>query len=333
MDNIDVLMLTFKDLSNTGWRTSKCLELLGLNVKFFKSKSHIKYTEEAEICKMKRNNNSSFPLAYECKELKHLAEQAKVIHFIAGTFVDTGVDLSKKKVIIQYGGRPYMTGNQRRRCNRFFNNIADATIIQYPMLLGHGAKNEHLIYYPVDTDFLQPEFDRNSEKVIIGHFPSNPRVKGTKTILKVINELENDKKYKDKFEYIGKRDLNKKMVGWLDHLEKFKTCDVVIETVKSTFKKNKFGEWGNSALESASLGKIVVTNSIRDNIYQKEYGDNSLHIANNENQLKNQLIKIINMSAEEIQKEKMKSRQWVEEKHSFESTSKRLWKKIYKGLI
>ena len=35
---LDVLMLTKSDWANTGWRFMKCLQLLGLKVKYFKGK-------------------------------------------------------------------------------------------------------------------------------------------------------------------------------------------------------------------------------------------------------------------------------------------------------
>ena len=45
--------------------------------------------------------------------------------------------------------------------------------------------------------------------------------------------------------------------------------------------------------------------------------------------MKKQLIKIICMSDEELMVNKMKTRKWAEDKHSFEATSKRLWNKVY----
>jgi len=329
----DVLMVTYKDLANTGWRFSKCLELLGLNVKIFKGISHFDYTEQAILCNMYRIKSPLYPpLSFKSEELKDLASESKIIHFIAGTYVDTGIDLSKKKLVIQYGGRPYINTNTRKKCNSFFNKIVDATIMQYPALLGYGAKNEHLIYYPVDTEFLQPEYN-NNEKVIIGHFPSNPKTKGTKEILEIIKEIENDKKYNKLFQYIGTRDINKKIEPWLEHLKKFKKCDVIIETLKPSFKGIKFGEWGNTALEAAALGKIVITNSLYNDIYKKEYGNNALNIANNKKQLKDQIIKIIQYNRDKIIEEKKKSRRWAEKKHGFIPTSERLWNKVYKDLI
>ena len=70
-------------------------------------------------------------------------------------------------------------------------------------MLGLGAKNEHWIYYPVDTDYLKADY-KTPNKLVIGHFPSNPDVKGTEAITRVISKLEKDPKYSKRFEYIGK---------------------------------------------------------------------------------------------------------------------------------
>jgi len=90
-----------------------------------------------------------------------------------------------------------------------------------------------------------------------------------------------------------------------------------------------FGEWGNTAIEAASLGKIVVTNSKSTDIYRREYGGCALNIVNNKSQLEKTLVRLLQMSDKELKKEKMRTRAWVVENHSMEANAKRLWEKVY----
>jgi hypothetical protein len=94
-----------------------------------------------------------------------------------------------------------------------------------------------------------------------------------------------------------------------------------------------FGEWGNTALEAAALGKIVVTNSLNTDLYRAEYGDCALQIANTPEALKETLQRLISLSDGELTQLKLQSREWVENKHSMMPTGERMWDKVYRGLI
>ena len=106
-------------------------------------------------------------------------------------------------------------------------------------------------------------------------------------------------------------------------------CDIYIECCNLSLNGCTFGEWGNTCIEAAALGCIVITNSLSQNIYKKEYGDCPLYIANNQNEIENCLIEISKLSKDEIIEKKKQFRKWVEDKHSFKATGKRLMDKIY----
>lgn len=327
---MDVLMLTKYDWANTGFRFYRCLRLLGLNVRFLKGCGHkFKYPKQGEICKyLDVKHNSNYPIVIKAPMLKDLVEEAKIIHFIASTYVNTGISLKEKKIVIQHGGSTYRRNPVS--ANNLFNKISDATIIQCPDLLGLGAYNEHLIYYPVDTHSIRPDFKRRSDKILIGHFPSNPKNKGTLTILDTINSINSDR-----FEYIGVKSAhpNRHWVDWKDNLDRMRECDIIIETCNPNIEDKQFGEWGNTALEAAALGKIVVTNSLKLDVYKKEYGNMALHIVNNGNELKRKLEYLLSLTDKELDEEKEKSREWVVNKHSLESTATKLWERVYRYLI
>lgn len=325
-----VLVLAIDDWANTGWRFSKCLEYLGYDVTSYKAKPHVfNYPAQIKVhsdmqaaIKIKGRYNKKPLLSLCVPEIKSLVEEHDVIHFIASGFIDTGADLADKRVVVNYGGSTY-----RRNpgiVSDFFNKISDASLIQCPDLLGLGAKNEHLIYYPVDTDFIQPVFNKIAKSPKFSHFPSSSASKGTQTILNVIGGMD--------INYIGKTNSNNKTnrISWLDNLKRMAECDVYIETVQPKLKGKRFGEWGNTTLEAAALGKIVITNTLSKDLYEKEYGELPLLVANNEKQLKKRIKEILSLSEKEIYKLQRKFRQWAEDKHSIPSTSKRLEDKIYR---
>jgi hypothetical protein len=109
--------------------------------------------------------------------------------------------------------------------------------------------------------------------------------------------------------------------------------DVLIETIRLEIQGRPFGEWGNTALEASALGKIVITNSLNTDLYEQEYGDLALWIANDADQLEKQLRKALTMSDDDLLNERVKMRQWAETNHSIGATGLRLWEKIYKDVL
>lgn len=336
MSNIDVLMLTKDDWANTGRRFQKCLKLLGLNVEFHKGIKHIfNYEDEAPIHPALSQEISRYPIIINAPELRELVERSHVIYFMHTTYVDTGADLRKKHVVVDHGGITYR--NEPGRCNEIFNPISHATINHCPDLMCLGAENEHLIYYPVDVEKFQPDFEKKGEKLVVGHFPSNPENKGTNLVKDAIKRLSLDEKYKDKFDYIGVQNgewaTNVKR-PWAENIKLMRSCDVLIETCKITLPGStdnpdvQFGEWGNTAIEAAALGKVVITNSLTREYYQREYGELGLQIANSEIDIISQLKGLMDMSDQELLHMKQKTREWVVRNHSFQATADRMWSKV-----
>lgn len=314
---MDALLLTGIDYANTGYRFMQSLKSLGLNVEMYKRYRHLfEYPAQAVIEK-------------DRKTLRKKAEQSKVVHFVHSQFVDTGAVLKSKSVVAQHGGSRYR--NEHKELNAFFNPLVQATIIQTPDLLGLGAKNESYIVSPVDTDKLPPVFQRCDSKVLhIGHFPSDSVIKGTATILSVLDRLK-DMGLGNRFHYVGL--TQDAPVTWEENLERVRHCDILIETCNPILNGHNFGEWGNAALEGASLGKIVVTNCQSQAVYESVYGPIGLQIANDEAKLLDALIRLLNLSDGEVQVLREETRTWVERNHGLKATGKRLWRRVYRSLL
>lgn len=346
-DDIDILILTYNDWCNTAYRYMKSLEKVGYKVKIFKGKLHnFGYPVQAPVRESITNGcivSKTFPNIIRIKddfELIEMIKRAKVINFHASHYFEVaGVNWKDKKIVVTHGGTAYRSAVAN--CNKIFNEIANNTVIQCPDLLNKGAKNEHLIYYAVDTDYIKPKYDfMDPEYIVIGHFPSNPSTKGTQTINGVIDSL-NGKSLKNKFKYIGvryseenKQKLKEHYTPWLNQLERMSKCDIYIETCRACLHGLPFGEWGNTCLEASSLGKIVITNTHAKELYEKEYTkDYPLIIANNAEELSKCLVNVLNMNRSELMELKHKFRNWAEKYHNFQATGQRLKDKVYSALI
>jgi hypothetical protein len=328
-----ILALTYNDWANTGWRFTQCLRSLGLDVTYYKGRPHkFQYASEGPIYPALTDGMmlSQYPVAILCKELREEVERADILHFFASTMVVTGANLTGKKIVVNHGGSTFRIGTEAVKAA--FNPYVDYSIIQCPDLLGLGAKNEVLIYYPVDTEALQPDYVPH-EKIVIGHWPSSPHNKGTREIVEVIERLERDPSIKDRFVYVGQRVLGKQTIPWPDHLDRVRGCDVIIESMQPDIDGRRFGEWGNQAIEASALGKVVITNMLSEDTYREHYGECALRIANEPAQLESQLRSLFSMSADQLLMEKIQSRDWVVKNHSMNATAQRLWDKVYRHIV
>lgn len=327
--DLDVLMLTQHDWANTGYRFAQCLRLAGLKVFALKGESHpYGYPRQMTISSALRG--LPMQLFHTVPALQGLAKQAKVLHFLTSTtFFPGPPDLKPfagKKVVMQHGGTNYR--KHHKTLNRVHNLFVDKTIIQCPDLLGLGAKNETLIYYPVDTDKIEPVYESEyPDRYVIGHFPRSEAVKGTKEIMAVLDGL------KGKFNFEVRTGG---LVPWEQNLDRMAGCDIIIETMQPELNGKRYGEWGNTALEAAALGKVVVTNCHSQDVYIKEYGTSLaewITLANDPEYLRMQLTLLLSLRPSEMVHKKAMSRVWANDFHGMQATSKRLMEKVYGPLL
>lgn len=305
--------------------------MAGLNAMGFKANMHpFHYPEQLSLHPdIMGFNNGVMGQLPEGGELSKFVEKSKIIHFFASSFIDTGINLNEKPVVMQHGGRTYREGHEQ--LNSVYNKFCDATIIQMPDLLGHGANNEQFIYFPVDTDFIKPNFEKvmPEDKLVIGFFPSQPKDKGIDQVKSVINSLGH---LRHKFEFVTLREHNG-IVIWLDSLDRMRKCDLIIDVFsEKTVNGYEYGEWGNTSFEAAALGKVVLTMSMNFKKYKDEFGSCELNITNTGDQLRDTLIRYIEMSKKELREKKVNTCKWVTDKHSIRATAKRLVT-VYKDIL
>jgi len=311
---IDVLLVARgDDAGNAGYRYSRCLKLLGLHVRAYKQRPHeLGYPEQLPL----------LPLA---PQLMHDAREARVLFFTNSSKWDMGVDLAKKFVVCHHGGTPYRVGH--KNVNAVCNEFVDASIFCTPDLLGLGAANEHWIANPVDTDTLRPTWRPVGGKVVIGHFPNRGReYKGTDVIEAVMRRLQADPQLCDRFEYVSDESL----VPWHEQMHRYRRCDVLIEACGAQSPKGyKYGEWGSTALEAAALGKVVVTSCLHRELYEQEYGDLALVVANNAWELDARIKALLALPTDMFRCTQELTRDWVVKHHSYPATAKKLADRIF----
>lgn len=327
------MMMSQYDNCNTGWRFCQCLKLLGLNVIYFKAKVHpFFYPEQAIVHPIlyKAMKKDETHYISQCVDgLKSFSDNSHVIHFRDSMCINTGTDLTNKHVVAQHSGRVYRVYHDD--VNKIFNEFVDASLIQMPDLLGLGAKNEHLVYFPVDTDYLRPVFkSTNLRKLLVGHYPTYKAEKGSKMIISVVDKVNGKS---GRLVWYGPREFSSAgdhLMIWTEHLMRLAQCDIVIDTIAETVHGKPYGEWGNTTFEAAALGKHVIVNSHRLDIYRREYGTTpSIHIANNAEELEARLREILDMTEKEHLECREKTREWVEKYHGMRPTAERLWDRIY----
>lgn len=328
---LDVLVLACTDNANTGWRTVQCLRQLGLNVLGLKGDIHPFLYPEQMVCHpaIGKGLEGFDGRGVVAEELRPLAEQARVLHIVGSSDVDIG--LEKGTVVVQHGGSIYRENAEY--FNDYWNPVAHKTVMQCPDLMGRGAKNEVWIPYAIDTNFIRPVYN-NIGMLKIGHFPSNSEVKGAEDIYQVFDmvasQLPEEAKHCIKF---YRSDSDNPVLFWQAHLQRLADMDVYVEALNPTLNGKPYGAWGNSALEAAAMGKIVITHNAYQEQYKNQFGDSPLRIANTKEELFNHLVEIIKTPLPELQEEMRRFRTWAVQKHSIEATAKRWWELVYKDLF
>ena len=333
-NNCKLLIITQDDWSNTAYRFNKSLNLIGYNSVLIKLNSHrFNYPEQGIIYKCKKNTLTTYPKRINI--INNSSFLKNIIYGINNNILlhsSTSIYINNKPIYKLYKSHKYLVSHggtsfreNTKLVDYYFKKITNKYIIQCPDLLGYTNVSEQLIYYPLDCNYIKPNYETN-DILTIGHFPSSCNTKGTKNILNVINKLENDKDLRSMFKYIGiKENKDSKRVSWNDNLSRMKKCDIIIEGLNLKINDKIYGEWGNTCLEAAALGCIVCTHHLKLNDYIKYYNTKpSIQICNDINTLYITLVKLIKMDKNDLLVLKKESRKWVEDYHSLEKTGERL---------
>lgn len=336
VNNCNILIITRNDWSNTAFRFMKSIETQNKHAILIKLLPHkFNYPLQGIIPKniifnliyyypviVEINNNTLLNFLINIsKNIKYIWYHASSIFQFNNKYINNY--LKNKINIVSHGGTTYR--EEPRIVGNFFNKFVHKTLIQCPDLLDLNENTyEELIYYPVDINYIKPDFNfKHDSKLVFGHNPSTNNIKGSKIILKILNKFN-----KYIITNINNNTLNnnqKQRIAWNEQLKKYKTVDIYIETLNPTINNKPYGEWGNTCLEAAASGCIVITNCLHLSKYIKFYHNNPpILIANNENELYNQIQKVINMSRDEILELKKEIYNWCIKYHSLQYCGNKL---------
>lgn len=204
----------------------------------------------------------------------------------------------------------YHTGTRYRESPTYFNELfqsAKAVLTDHTEFMQSG-KMEYVVS-GIDASLYQPK--EIGEKLIIGHYPSNPEVKGTNEIIEML------KPFRDKFEIrVG---LNK--VSHAEQIKRMQECDIYIELFKPMLNGKKYGCFGVTALEAAMMGKLVITQDLEHNTYLEAYGEHPFVTVKNQHQFNEALETSYKYHTQGMS-------DWIHSEakrlHSFEATGQRL---------
>ena len=220
-----------------------------------------------------------------------------------------------KKLVVYHTGSGYRSESEK--LNNLFNPFLDISFTALGELMNKGAKNEFYIVGAIDTNEIVP-IPIESNIPVFSHYPSKSNVKGTDTITHIMKEI--GKRNKFIFNY-NEKDIR---LSLSEQRSKMQNCDIYIELLKPELNGNKYGSWGITALEAAAMGKIVVTQNLSNEVYEKHYGGCPLILVADEHDFIKKINWLLSLTKKEIRNLQEQTRTWVEEKHSYKATGEYL---------
>lgn len=242
-----------------------------------------------------------------------------IVPHSCGTMYDMVKDSGKRIWVIHTGTR-YRQNPEKH--NLRWNELAEKVFICLGEFEHLGAKNPIFLNMTVNVNKIEPDY-YNHPVLTFAHYPSNREVKGTETILMVMERLS--KEYPSKFIFNYAHNI----VKHEQQLQRMRNCDVYIELCAPEQNGKPYASFGTTALEAAAMGKVVVSSFGWKDIYKETYGGLCMHVANDEHELYDKIKKIIKYKSDELLKLKGLSRDWVVNNHSYQATGERMKKLIY----
>ena len=312
-----VFFIGYDDNANVGFHMMKAAEAAGCEVRGFKVLAHpVQYPEELPLRAREGSANArNQPLSW-LENLEDL-KWADVLHYYNTLNCNLHNRLDTPYVV-QHGSNSY-----RMNTTEVADYYHDAKmfIAEEPDLLGFFPR-ETLLVPPLPEGLLAPFRKARTGPIKVGHLPSNPQAKGSPQICETLLDIEDGS-----FEWqVGGVD---NIELWPQHMERKSAFDIYIETLQPYLDRYLFGEQGVSARESAFLGSVVITNSLRDYEYEKQYGSFPFQRANTTEELKERLLELVGLDREALQEINEGQQQWLRKHCSYAAVGKRLVEEVY----
>lgn len=223
-----------------------------------------------------------------------------------------------KKKVIWHTGTAYRQNPDR--LNHMFNSFVDMTITDHCEFMHLGAKNIHYMAPAIDTDKIKPSGRVAKKPFKVGHYPSNPEVKGTREIIKMMEVVM--KRHPGVFEF----DCSAKVLPFDQNIERMKQCDIYIELFAPFQDGKEYGHYGVTAFEAAAAGIPCITQNKYPDVYASVYGTEPFFLCNSETAFMNRFKEIAEFSDPAYALQKFGSAMYTltTKKHSYQATGQRL---------
>ena len=291
-----VLFINHVDYANLCYNLSKSLRSIGVQSESLTLKPHqFGYTEQST--RVSQSQMMEAIKNAECVIIGH--SFAKFVDWIP----------KSKRVFVIHTGTRYRQDSEN--LNAIFDKVVERTFTDSPEFMELGAKLVTYVATAIDTEKIQQK-KNTGWRIKFAHYPSNPDVKGTSKIVRMMSQLDAD------FETSNKR------LHHEENLQRMSKCDVYIEMFATEQNGKIYGNAGVTAWEAAAMGKPVITNFLHDYVYRKAYGELPFFIANSEIEFN---LKVENLNALDRVDYKLLSdfvRNTIVERHSFEATGRYL---------
>jgi hypothetical protein len=237
------------------------------------------------------------------------AEVIQIMHSNVQLFYLARTHNPDAKIIIYHTGTIYRNANPQ--LNKTFQGCKTVTDQTEFMSLG----NHEYIVSPVDYE-QRRLYNKGLKK--IGHYPSNPEIKGTGKIMELLGESKQGFKLLHSIENVSHQ----------EQINRIGKSDIYVELFKPELNGKAYGCFGVTALEACAMGKIVVTQNLFKDVYKDAYGHCPMSIVNTEEAFMNTIDGLLTMNRRDFRQLQKDTFQIMRENHSFKSTGERIAKFI-----
>lgn len=296
-----VVSFCIDDHANFMWEQSKALNTAGVSCRAMKFKAHpYDYPEQAEIV--------------DTRALREAIRGAQyvMVYFSLRSFNAVQPYLKGKKLIMHYAGTDFRIN--RAACLRAINPYVFRSVIALGEFNGCGAKMQRYVSVTVDTDKIGKYARKVKDgPLTVGHYPSNPTVKGTVTIRQALSTVT------DAIVHIDET-----LMPYDESLKRMALCDIYVELFAPTNHGYPYGSFGTTAVEAAAMGKVVITQNLYADFYEAEYGQCPLILAKSPKDITEAVNRLVSMPRDEFRTLAAKFKAWADSCHSYSATGERL---------
>lgn len=264
VNNIRVLNIASNDYANMSHNNANALRSIGVYCNDYVLSTHpFGYTSQSKAVSKNR-----------IRDIVNTFNVVQIFHTCPILLNEVLNANFKGKIIVYHSGTRYR--DEPDFYNRIFNKVVYRCITDQTEFMNLGAKD--IEYLAPHTD-LKPIEKRKDGKLIIGHYPSNALVKGTKEIREMLEP------FKDDFEIR----IDETILPHEENLKRIAECHIYVELFKPELNGKPYGCFGVTAFEATALGCLVVTNNLHREVYKGVYGKECF-ITTNTNESFNKLI-------------------------------------------